>query len=259
MPLIETRSPSLRLTLLTAAWLVSGSAGARSGQAQAAPLVVAPPPAAPASARLDEGSFTLSTSGQRIGREQFSIQRLVSADGALLELRSESAVGDRRTAMRLEADSAGTPVRYSVEERQGADLTLRLGGQRVRGRFATLARSLTGESAREYILRPGAVVVEDEGVVQHALLVRGRRVAVSSGVTLPSLTPIANSQGVVRLVLEADVDVVNIAGARVPARRWRCVTNAGEVRLLWTDREGQLLRMTIPSRSFEALRDDVPR
>lgn len=209
--------------------------------------------------RLDEGSFTISVNGQRVGREQFSLQRVVTNDGGTIELRSESAVGDTRTAWRLEADSAGTPVRFSVEARRGAEETLRLGGQRVRGRFATLARSVTGEAAREYLLRPGAVVVEDEGIVQYALLVRGRRLTEGAGITLPSLTPTANSQGAVRVVLEAERDIVVIAGARRTARRYRIVTAAGEARLVWAEAEGLLLRLSIPARGLEAVRDDVPR
>ncbi|MBL0938006.1 MAG: hypothetical protein IBJ03_03870 [Gemmatimonadaceae bacterium] len=209
--------------------------------------------------RLDEGSFTVLLNGQRVGREQFSVQRIPVVDGATLELRSESAVGDRRTAMRLEADSAGTPVRYSVEERRGTEVTLRLGGQRVRGRFATLARSVTGESAREYLLRPAAVVVEEDGFVQHALLLWGRRLPPGEGVTLPSLTPVANSQGAVRVVLEAQNDPIVIAGARRLASRWRIVTSSGEVRTVWAEPEGQLLRVLIASRGLDALRDDVPR
>jgi hypothetical protein len=211
------------------------------------------------SARLDVGSFTISVNGQRVGREQFSMQQVLTNDGATLEVRSESAVGDTRTALRLEADSAGTPVRYSIEARRGAELTLRLGGQRVRGRFATLARSVTGEAAREYLLRPGAVVVEDDGVVQYALLVRGRGLAEGNGVTLPSLTPVANAQGAVRVVLEATSDTVIIAGARRVAKRYRVVTTSGEVRVVWAEGEGQLLRLRIPARGLEAVRDDVPR
>ncbi|MCA2983447.1 MAG: hypothetical protein ACK6DR_08740 [Gemmatimonas sp.] len=213
----------------------------------------------PQSTRLDVGSFTISVGGQRTGREQFSVQRVVTNDGGTIELRSESAVGDTRTAVRLEADSAGTPVRYSIEARRGTEQILRLGGQRVRGRFATLARSVTGEAAREYLLRPGAVVVEEDGIVQYALLVRGRMLAEGEGLTLPSLTPVANSQGAVRIVLEAAHDVVIIAGARRDARRYRIVTAAGEVRLLWAEADGALLRVSIPARGVDALRDDVPR
>ena len=143
--------------------------------------------------------------------------------------------------------------------RRGTELTLRLGGQRERGRFTTLARSLTGESAREYLLRPGAVIVEEDGVIPHVLLVGERRLAVGEGVTLPSLSPTANAQGVVRIVLEATSDTVSLAGTRRAARRWRVVTGTGELRQLWTDAEGRLLRLTIPSRAFDARRDDVPR
>ena len=210
-------------------------------------------------ARLDVGSFTLLVNGQRVGREQFSVQRVMSPDGGTIEARSESAIGDRRVSMRLEADSAGTPVRYSVEERRGADVTLRLGGQRVRGRFATLARSSTGEAAREYLLRPGAVVVEQDGVVQYALLLRDRPTAAGGGVTLPSLTPIANAQGTVRLVLETGTDTVVVAGAPRQVLRWKVTAIGGDPRLVWTDSQGRLLRLIIPARNLEALRDDIPR
>lgn len=214
----------------------------------------------PAPNRLDVGSFTVLINGQRAGREQFSVQRLTSSpDGGTLEVRSESAMGDRRVAMRLETDSAGTPVRYSVEERRGAEVTLRLGGQRVRGRFATLARSSTGEAAREYLLRPGAVVVEDDGVVQYALLVHNRALTETSGITLPSLTPTANAQGVVRVVLEARSDTITVAGVRRDARRWRITSSSADPRFVWADADGRLLRLRIPARNLEALRDDVPR
>ncbi len=209
--------------------------------------------------RIDVGSFTLFLHDQRAGREQFSMQRVVAADGATLELRAESAVGDRRSAVRLEADSAGSPVRYSVEERTGAMVTLRLGGQRVRGRFTTLARSTSGEAAREYLLVPGAVVLEDHGVLQYALLVLNRLHVEGDSTVIPVITPIANRQGTVQLALMTISDTVVIAGSRRQARRWRAVTDRGESRFIWADAEGRLLRVQIPSRGFNALRDDVPR
>lgn len=224
--------------------------------ASAAPLAAQ---GAPAAVRLDEGSFTLLADGQRIGREQFSLWRRVSPEGLVFEVRAESAVEDRRRAMRLEVDSAGTPLRFSLEEQLGTELALRLGGQRLRGRFATLARSLTGEAAREYLLRPGAVIVEEDGIAHHLLLVRDRRLAAGDGITLPSLTPTANSQGVVRIVLESAADTVAIGGSRRAARRWRVVTGTGEVRQLWADAEGRLLQLRIPTRGLEARRDDAPR
>ena len=209
--------------------------------------------------RLDVGSFTLFMDDQRVGREQFSVQRVVAADGAILELRAESAIGDRRTAVRLETDSAGAPVRYTFVERTGATVTLRLGGQRVRGRFTTLARSTTGEAAREYLLVAGAMVLEEQGVLQYALLIRHRLLAVGDTLNVPVLTPIANRQGSVQLSLLSTSDTVAIAGSRRAAQRWSVVTQNGEVRYVWADAEGRLLRVQIPSRGFNAVRDDVPR
>jgi len=208
--------------------------------------------------RLDVGSFTLFLNGQRAGREQFSLQSIASADGGAYELRAESAVGERRSAVRLETDSAGTPVRYAVEERTGAVIALRLGGQRIRGRFATLSRSTRGEAAREYILSPGAIVLEEEGVHQYAMLVRSRRIVPGDTLTIPTLTPIENRQGVVRLVLVSTRDSVIIAGSRRDAWCWRAITTTGDARTIWADAEGRVLRIRIPSRGFEALRDEVP-
>ncbi len=209
--------------------------------------------------RVDVGSFTIFLAGQRSGREQFSIRRIDSPDGGVLELRAESAIGESRTAMRLETDSAGTPVRYSLEERRGAEVTRRLGGQRVRGRFATIARGVTGEAAREYLLLPQAIILEEDGLLQYALLVRKRQAEVGVGQSIPTLTPAENRQGVVRLVLETVRDTVIIAGARRPAWRWRAVTVTGDARTIWADPDGRLLRILLPARGLEALRDDVPR
>jgi hypothetical protein len=103
------------------------------------------------------------------------------------------------------------------------------------------------------------VVVEEEGILLHVLLLLRTPLAEGEGITLPSLTPSANTQGTVRVVLEASSDTVVIAGARRGASRWRVVTAAGEARYLWADSEWRLLRVTIPARGIEARRDDVPR
>ncbi len=215
-------------------------------------------PARAQGARLDVGSFTLLRYGARVGREQFSMQRMQSQEGGVLELRAESAAGERRTAMRLETDSAGTPVRYSFEERTGAEITVRLGGRRVRGRFATLARSKLGEAAREYLLVPGALVLEDNGVLQYALLIRNRQGSVRDTVSVPVLSLGNNQQGIIQLTRETNRDTVIVAGTRREATRWSLVSLNGEARVVWADAEGRILRVVIASRGFEAVRDDVP-
>lgn len=208
---------------------------------------------------IDVGSFTMFVNEQRVGREQFSIQRATTADGAVFELRSESAVGDRRTAVRLETDTLGTPLRYSVEERTGAIVTLRLGGQRVRGRFTTLSRSTTGESAREYLLRSGTLVLEDDGVLLYAMVVRHSALAVADSAMLSVITPVANRQDAMHVTRVSRADTVVIAGSKRPAQQWRVASAANDARFVWTDANGRLLRLHIPARGFDAVRDDIPR
>lgn len=222
-------------------------------------IVLGERPASAQGARLDVGSFTLLSNGTRVGREQFSMQRMQSQEGGVLELRAESVTGERRTALRLETDSAGTPVRYSFEERAGAEVTMRLGGRRVRGRFATLARSKVGEAAHEYLLVPGALVLEDNGVSQYSLVIRDRQRKRSETASIPILSLGNNLQGVVQLARETMRDTVIIAGTRREATRWSLVSLSGEVRVVWADADGRILRVVIASRGFEAIRDDVPR
>lgn len=245
MPLFRSHRPLVtRTAQLLLAWSMAGRPATSAAQ-QPADL-------------LDVGSFTLFVDDQRAGREQFSMRQSRGADGITYELRSESATGDRRSAVRLEADSAGTPLRYSVEERIGATVSLRLGGQRVRGRFTTLSRSVTGEAAREYLLLPGTMVLEREGVLQYALLVRGA-LGPGDSTSLPVLTPTTNQSGRARLTLQSTTDTVVIAGSRRAARRWSLTSHDNEERIIWADDSGRLLRVRISSRRFEAVRDDVPR
>jgi len=205
---------------------------------------------------LDVGSFTILREGARVGREQFSLRHVGSPDGVAFELRAESAIDDRRLATRLETDSAGSPLRYTAEVRAGADIVLRLGGQLVRGRFATLARTDRGEAAREYLLPESAMVLEVESFHQVAMAVRAR--AGRTDFTIRALAPMENRERDVRFTLDLAVDSVTVAGVRLPATRW-IVDDPGRRRVLWTDAEDRVLRVTVPALGLDATRDDVPR
>ena len=216
--------------------------------------------AAQASAMVDVGSFSLTVKGDRVGREQFSIRNLQGPDGRVIEFRAESAIGTKRSAFRLEVDSSGQPLRYAVEVREGVDVQLRLGGQRVRGRFATLARGLRGEAAREYLLGERVHVLDERAVHQYAgLLEHYLSLDVGESLVVPVLSPMENLQTRVQIILESRDDAVVIAGTRRVARRWKVSPLGGEPRLVWTDSDGRVLRLLVTSTGFEALRDDVPR
>ncbi len=208
--------------------------------------------------RLDAGSFTILKAGQRVGREQFSLRKAPSPEGAVFELRAESNVDERRSAVQLSTDSVGSPVRYAVEIRDGASVTVRIGGQRVRGRFATQSRRPRSEGAREYLLAPGTLVLETEFFHQLCFVLRGRNPSAGESVTLPIIAPLENAQRELRVVLESASDSVTIAGTKRPARRWRLEERGGLIRTVWGDAQGRILRVLIPSLSLEAIRDDIP-
>ncbi len=235
----------------------------RLGILFAAVIVVAPAARLPAqtSAMIDVGSFSISRNGERVGREQFSIRSLQGPDGQVVtELRAEASLEGKRLAYRLEVDSLGQPLRYAVEIRNGAELQVRLGGQRVRGRFATLSRGNSGEAAREYRLLEGVRVLDEGAVHQYAALLEPLRGMTPGQVReMPLLVPLENRQTTIRILLESGDDAVTIAGSKRSANRWRMTVADGEPHYVWTDADGKLLRITATSSGFDALRDDVPR
>ena len=74
--------------------------------------------ALPASAQVavvDEGSFTISHNGSRIGREEFAIRRTPNPGGDVLVANATVVYTDRRVSPALQTDAAGAPLRYQVE------------------------------------------------------------------------------------------------------------------------------------------------
>lgn len=208
--------------------------------------------------RVETGSFTVFEKGARIGREQFSMRRAPSPDGTAFELRSESTFGERRTALQLSVDSLGSPVHYALEIRDGTNVDVRAGGQRVRGRFATLARKSTGETAREFMLGDRVFVLEPGFFHQYSPLLRGRRTPADS-LAITAVSVLDGRRDRLKLVAESMSDTIVVAGVRTVASRWRLEGSGSAPRILWGDREGRLLRVLIPSLSIEAVRDEHPK
>jgi len=209
--------------------------------------------------RVDVGGFSIEQQGHRVGREQFSLRRAPAPDGSAFELRSESVSGDRRVAVQLTTDSLGSPIRYSLEIREGTKVTVRAGGQRLRSRFTTQTVRATGESVREYLLVPGMIVLEADFYHQLAFVLRGRAREIGRIVEIPALSLLDNAQSQLRLSLESGADSVTIAGTVRPAFRWNLDDGTGLIRTLWGDAEGRLLRLMIPSKSIDVVRDAIPK
>jgi hypothetical protein len=108
---------------------------------------------------VDEGSFTISHNGTRIGREEFAIRRTPNPGGDVLVANATVIYTDRRLSPALQTDAAGAPLRYQVEVSAGADVQERLQGRVGRGRFSAQLRTPRGESAREYVVADGALIL----------------------------------------------------------------------------------------------------
>ena len=199
---------------------------------------------------LDEGSFTLYRSGERIGREDFSIRTAPGPDGRVLVAQATIATGDRRVAPGINADTSGFPTRYQREVRKAGEVIERYQGQAVRGRFSSQLLLPEGESAREFRLPPGTVVADDD--IVHQLWMVARR---GAGSTVPVLVPRRNVVEPVRVELggteRLSIDLRQFETTRLIIR----TLSTGETREVWLGSDGRILKAAIPALGIVALRD----
>lgn len=203
---------------------------------------------------VDEGSFTLSRAGDRIGREDFSIRHVPTTKGAHETLtRGVVVTGSHRVTVDLSTDSVGLPVRFQSKSVDGRESGDSYRAEVMGRRYSSRMTRGSGESARELMLPAEALIVEDG--VMHPL-----QFVVSRGPG--AVAAVVPSRGlVVTLTVEAaGADRVSIALQVIDARKFVVREGAGgTVRELWVDAAGRLLKVAIPAQRFVAIRDDAPR
>ena len=214
---------------------------------------LAPRPAAAQVKVLDEGSFTISERGARIGREEFRIRSTPGPQGGLVVASATVAYEERRLVPILRTDSAGTPLEYMVEQRRGTRTEEKLSGTVSRGRVSVRVQSPRGEAAREFAVAEGATVLEDEVFHQYFFLARAARRG-----DVPVIVPRRHAQVVVR-VEQVGAETVVIGDRTISATRLRISEPESPTREVWVDDGGRVLRVTIPDRGIVAMRDDPPR
>lgn len=204
-------------------------------------------------ATLDEGSFTVTVKGDRVAREDFRIRKTPGGPiGLEIVATSTASYGGRRVVSQLQSDSAGAPSRYVVEVKDASGENERFEGAVGRNRVSARVRNGRGESANEFMVSPGAIVIDDEVFHQYYFLTR--RPAGSVSVIVPR----RNTQVVMRIA-DAGSDKVSIGGTSLDARHFTIADPGGTDREVWADANGRLLKVAIPSRGVVALRDDPPR
>ena len=215
-------------------------------------LTLLPSAASAQSAVVDEGTFSVTERGAPLGRESFRIARTPAPGGQVYLVKGQSALGDNRVSTTLGTDSAGVPVSYESEHTIRGQLVQRLQGRGRPGRFSVLKETKSGESAREYALINGALLL-DENVFHHLFFVPG-----AAGRELTIIAPRTAEQGKFR-VEERGFETVEIAGRSLSGRRFALVGSTEGSRDVWIDDKGRLLKVAIPEKGLVALRDDPPR
>ena len=205
-------------------------------------------------ATVDDGSFTIQRAGQAVGREEFAIRATPGGAGRQYVATGTVTLTGQRLSPALSADSTGAPVKYQVETRtSSAEGREFLSGQVGRGRFSARIQTPHGESAKEYIVSDGALILDDDVFHQYYFLGRRDRAA-----SVAVIVPRRNVQLSMRIEPKGD-EQITIGGRVLAAHRLDLVEPGGVVRQLWVDDQGRVLRVEIPSRELVAIRDDPPR
>lgn len=226
------------------------SSGMRTRLLAAAAIVLAGAPSivSAQTTTIDEGSFTVTRAG-RTGREDFRIVR-VAAAGTALVASGTSVNGTSRVVAVLRTDTTGIPLEFQLDGREANELRERITIQATRDRLTARSQSPRGESAREYFIRPGMVVIDDEFAHEYYFLTLQGRDAVTA--VLPRRNELTQLH-----VLPKGDEAIEIAGTRVTAHRYLVRDSISE-RQLWTDAAGRVLRVEAPALAFTAVRDALP-
>ena len=200
---------------------------------------------------VDQGRFVITRDGRRIGTEDFVIRRAPGAGGDVFTGTATVAYSDRRLAPALRTDPKGSPLAYQMEIRVGPEVQESLRGQIGRGRFSARVRTPGGESAKEYIVSDGAIILDDEVFHQYYFLGMTARTG-----NVPVVIPRRNEQVTMR-VQSGGSEPVDVGGTRVTARHLTIADPGGTSRDVWLDSQGRVLKVTI--NGVTATRDEPPR
>ena len=219
-------------------------------------LVCAPVAVAAQVTTADEGTFTVTREGNRIGREEFRIMKQPVAGSVGYVARGLGAYGDRRVTAALQTDASGSPLGYQVDVKNGVEVESRLTAQILHGRLSTQIRTSRGEAANEFATGEGTVLLDEEMYHQYFFLPLSGRLGGASA-DMSVLVPRRNAQGALR-VNRGGADPVTIAGQSLAATRYVLSSPGAPERHVWLDAGGRVLKVSVPSQAIVVLRDDPP-
>lgn len=246
---MESPDPSELMKRLRTALVVAGALAVlgHPGRARAQGVVV------------DQGTFSVSISGRQVGTEEFTIRRAgLNQEDALfatatVQFGRDGENGQVRLLLRATPTEgvpkcAGAEPCYQIDVTGSNALSLRLGlsGRRYVARIIDSA----GEEIREFPAAPGTRILETD-VAHLYYFLRD----VPGGSDAPTLSPRDRARAT--FVASAPVDEQIQLGPNVVQAR-RVVFLAGDDRrIVWFDRLGRVLRVSVPARGYVAERTDL--
>ena len=191
-----------------------------------------------------------------IGRESFRIVRAPGAGGQVYRAVATSALGEVRLSSTVATDSMAVPVLYELRVYHRNDQQQFLQGRGRPDRFSVLVQTKSGEAAREYLMKPGTVLLDDE--IFHQLYFVALAGLASPDSSVMVISPREASQRRYQLEFKG-VDVVVIGRQNLTGRHF-ALTDGSSVRAeMWVDALGRLLKASVPDKGLVATRDDPPR
>jgi hypothetical protein len=205
---------------------------------------------------VDEATLMVARNGVPIGRESFRIIRSAGPGGQVFRAVATSALGEVRLASTLATDSSGSPVSYELRHTQRGEQIQFLQGRGRPDRFSVLIQTRGGEAAREYLVRLGTVLLDDELFHQFYFVALAGLAAPDSALSV--ISPRAGTQARNRLEFRGS-EAISIGGQNLNGRHFAIVNGTGVRAEIWIDAAGRLLKASVPDKALVALRDDPPR
>ena len=203
---------------------------------------------------VDQGRFVVLVAGREVGSEEFVIRRagLGSGDAifasGVVTLRSGAQTQEVRPLLRVTPlDGSAESYQVTVSGREAADIRLARSGRR----YVATIRTAEGDEDREFQARPETHVLELD-VAHHYYFLRSMR----EGREGPVLVPRTRAQLTI-VAADGVTEDLRLGPNVVSARKVVFTTDDGEVRMVWFDRQGRVLRVEIPATRYVAERTDL--
>ena len=216
-------------------------------------MVLSAPAYAQGTRIVDEGSFTISMNGRTVGRENFRISATTRGDVVEYVASAVVTYGDRRVSPELRTSAEGTVLSYEVTTKTGAT-SESWSGAVAGSRLNTRIESGRGTAAREYIVPAGTLVVDDE-IMHHNWFLALRSHSGGMPVVVPRRTDVKANV----TMSTVGEETLQIGNHDLTATHLRAQVAGSEVRDIWVDKSGRLLKVALPERGLVAIRDDPPR